>query len=163
MRAKAFDRLSDARKPEIPAPAIDTELQNARHLAEQTGGDLAAFQAIALKKCGMEDYIPALKASPSLIHGEVGWFIPTQLGEMCALTAIQFNHWLNNKGYQYREGNVWRLQPLGEMHGQEYWFEAPSGHREIRIRWRESILYASGLKREIPASQLMLPAQAQRA
>jgi hypothetical protein len=59
-----------------------------------------------------------------------------------------------------RQGRIWRLNPTGEMHGKEYVYEATSGHREIRIRWRESILYASGLKRPIDESQLALPARA---
>jgi prophage antirepressor-like protein len=151
------------RKKEITqvpaAPDIRTELLQAKEYADICGKAPEIFQAKVFQKHGLPEFADALQV-PSSIHGETGWYIPTQLGEMCALTATQLNHWLNNKGFQYREGTVWRLQPMGELHGQEYWFEAPSGHREIRIRWRESILYASGLKREIPASQLMLPARA---
>jgi prophage antirepressor-like protein len=138
--------------------ALKASLSTARLLATETGGDLAAFQRIALEKCGLGDWAPALSTVPK--HGEPGWYNPTQLGEMCGLTAEQVNAYLYNKAFQYREGKIWRLNPSGEMHGKEYVYEATSGHREIRIRWRESILYASGLKRPIDESQLALPARA---
>jgi len=141
-------------------PCIADELQKAKMLATGTGGNLTAFQKIALEKCGMGDYAPALDATPTLVHGEPGWHNATQLGEMAGLTAEQVNAYLYNKAFQYREGKIWRLNPTGEMHGKEYVYEATSGHREIRIRWRESILYASGLKRPIDESQLALPARA---
>jgi len=138
--------------------ALKASLSTARMLATETGGDLAAFQRIALEKCGLGDWAPALSTVPK--HGEPGWYNPTQLGEMCGLTAEQVNAYLYNKAFQYREGKIWRLNPSGEMHGKEYVYEATSGHREIRIRWRESILYASGLKRPLDESQLSLPARA---
>jgi hypothetical protein len=132
---------------------IDTEIQKARHFAELTGGDLRAFQAAALMKCGEPDYAKALLQSvPPVVHGEPGWLNPSQLGERCGLNAREINSYLYNHGYQYPQDGIWRIQPKGEPYGEEYWFEAPSSHREIRIRWRESILYASGLKREQPAA-----------
>jgi hypothetical protein len=45
-------------------------------------------------------------------------------------------------------------------HGREYLYTSPHQHSEIRLSWRESILYASGLKRPIPDDQLALPARA---
>jgi hypothetical protein len=155
------DILTKMEIVQVPAaPFIYEELDRARLLAKVTGGNLAAFQKIALGKCGYGDYAPALDATPTIVHGEPGWHNATQLGEMCGLNAEQVNAYLYNKGFQYREGKIWRLNPSGEMHGKEYVFEATSGHREIRIRWRESILYASGLKRPIDESQLALPARA---
>ena len=46
------------------------------------------------------------------------------------------------------------------LHGREYWYTALGGHQEVRIEWRESILYASGLKRSIANDQAALPAKA---
>lgn len=157
---------------QVPQKAdIRTELLQAKEYADICGKAPESFQAKVFQKHGMPEFADALQPPvPALVHGSTGWFIPTQLGQMCGLTAEQFNHWLHNnpndperRPFQCRDPEnrkVWRLTELGWLHGQEYWFEAPSGHREIRIRWRESILYASGLKREIPASQLMLPARA---
>ncbi len=153
LRKIALEKMDADRETAAPSlgPAvltIEAEMNRARNLAGLTGGDLKAFQAVALKKCGMPEYIEALKA-PCLIHGEGGtWLNPTQLGERCGLNAREVNSYLYNHGYQYPEGPVWRLQPKGDEFGEEYWFEATSGHREIRIRWRESILFASGLKRQ---------------
>lgn len=155
------------RKKEIvqvtpPQPLIQEEIDRAKLLAQVTGGDLREFQKIALKKCGYGDYAPALD-SPSIVHGETGWYNPTRLIALCNdpdLTPERLNWYLHNKGYQVREGFIWRLTPAGKEHGMEYPYEAPSGHREIRIRWRESILYASGLKKAIPSDQLALPARA---
>ena len=150
-------------------PSIISELKQTREEADACGCDPMLLLAAVYRKHGETEKAEALQpAPPALIHGETGWFIPTQLGQMCGLTAEQFNNWIHNnpndperRPFQSRDSvRVWRLTELGLLHGQEYWFEAPSGHREIRIRWRESILYASGLKREIPASQLMLPARA---
>jgi prophage antirepressor-like protein len=151
------------RKREIQqAPAnIEAEINEARHLAELTGGDLRAFQAAALRKHGKPEYADALMQSiPPQIHGQQGWFNPSQLGERCGLNAREINSYLYNKGYQYPQGPVWRLQPKGEPYGEEYWFEATSGHREIRIRWRETVLTASGLIRQPAPDQLALPQSA---
>ena len=162
-REKAFERLAEQKKEITQAlPPIDEELVRARHLAEQTGGNLASFQAVALKKCGLEDYIPALNI-PQVIHGETGWYNPTRLVALCNdpdLTPERLNWYLKNKGFQYRDGYLWRLTPEGQIHGKEYWFTAASGHQEIRIAWRESILYASGLKRAISGDQAALTARA---
>jgi hypothetical protein len=151
----------DARKPVIPA--IDTELQNARHLAEVCGQEAGAFQAAVFKKHGMPEFADIVR--PPVVHGETGWYSVTQLCELAADESLEghperLNNYLRNRGFQYKEERVWRLQPAGEVHGKEYWFESYTGHREIRIRWRESILYASGLKRELSPSQMVLPAKA---
>jgi len=125
-------------------------LNTARLLANETGGDLAAFQKIALDKCGMSEWAPALDTVPALMHGEKGWLIPTQIAEKIndeCITAREVNNFLYNAGYQYRNAGVWRLTDKGEMHGEEYTYESPSRHREIRIRWRESVMEASGLVR----------------
>ena len=174
-RANAPKMMQQFRKKEIvqvPATSsIISELKQTREEADACGCDPMLLLAAVYRKHGETEKAEALQPAPSaIIHGETGWFIPTQLGEMCGLTAEQFNHWLHNnpndperRPFQCRDPEnrkVWRLTELGFLHGQEYWFEAPSGHREVRIRWRLSILYASGLKREIPASQLMLPTRA---
>jgi hypothetical protein len=46
------------------------------------------------------------------------------------------------------------------QHGREYQFNLGNGHSEPRISWRESILYASGLKRPVAQDQIALPARA---
>lgn len=129
---------------------LKKELQIAGWLCDYLGGDVKAYQAIALKKSGMGEYVPAMQV-PATVSGEPGiWFNPTQLGAKCnpSLSPIDVNRYLYNKGFQYPEGLIWRIQTKGEEYGEEYWFEAPSKHREIRIRWKESILYASGLVRK---------------
>jgi hypothetical protein len=164
-RVKAFGRM-EQKKEIAQTPIIDEELVRARHLAEQTGGNLAAFQKIALEKCGYGDYAPALQV-PALVHGEPGWFNVTQLVAMCndpLLNPERLNWYLANnpkdperRPFQYRDENhLWRLTPLGMEHGKEYWYTAPSQHQEIRIAWRESVLYASGLKRPISSDQTAL-------
>lgn len=150
--------IQQFRKKEIvlvpPACNLDLEIQEARHLAELTSGDPRQFMAAALRKCGKTEYADALlKSAPALVHGETGWLTAGALGERCGLNAREINAWLYNHDFQYPQNSLWRLQPKGEAHGEEYWYEAPSGHREIRIRWRESILIASGLKREDAVQQ----------
>jgi len=150
-RIKAFGRMerNEVDLPE-PVPLIQEEIDRAKLLAEVTGGNLREFQKIALMKCGYGDYAKALD-EPAITHGETGWYNPTRLITLCNdpdLTPERLNWYLHNKGFQYRDGYIWRLTDTGKIHGMEYQYEAPSGHREIRIRWRESILYASGLKKE---------------
>ena len=167
--------IQSERKKEIIqtliAPSINTEMQLARELAEQTGGNLRAFQKIALGKCGHADYAPALDETPHIVKGELGWFTPTQLAAMLhdpMINAERLNHYLNNnprdperRPFQYRDENrLWRLTPLGMEHGREYPFHGQGGHVEPRIEWRESILVASGLKRAIDESQISLPVRA---
>ena len=163
------------RKKEIvqspTAPSINTEMQLARELAEQTGGNLRAFQKIALGKCGHADYAPALDETSQIIKGVPGWFTPTQLAALLhvpMINAERLNHYLNNnprdperRPFQYRDENrLWRLTPLGMEHGREYQFHGQGGHIEPRIEWKESILVASGLKRPVDASQIALPVRA---
>jgi prophage antirepressor-like protein len=144
-------------------PQLDTEILHARTLAEKCGKNPDAFMAIALEKCGDGDYARALQV-PALVHGEPGWHNVTQLVTLCndpLLNPERLNHYLKNKGFQYRDENrLWRLAPAGMEHGKEYLFTSPHQHSEIRISWRSSILYASGLKRPVSEGQLALPARA---
>lgn len=157
-------KLADTRiqsKPATPEISpIKTELQQAREYAEACGTSPEAFQAAVFRKHGMNEFAEALEAKPALVSGESGWFNPSQLAEMCRgdgpyLDAKMINHYLNNnpqdlqrRPFQYRDNNkLWRLTELGKEHGREYMFRAVGGHEEIRIEWRETILYASGLKK----------------
>jgi len=137
---------------EIQEPSINQELLQARGYAEACNQDPAAFQAAVFRKHNLNEFADIVR--PAITHGETGWYNVTQLCEMCRDDALaghpeRLNAYLKNHGYQYREQGLWRLQPSGEIHGKEYWYEAPSGHREIRIRWQLSILYASGLLNEV--------------
>ena len=135
---------------QIQTPKIEDELVRAKYLAELSGGNLQAFQKIALEKCGFKDYAPALN-NPAIIHGESGWYNPTRLISLCNdpdLTPERLNWYLKNKGFQVKDGFLWRLTPEGWKHGEEYPFNAPGGHSEPRIAWRKSILTASGLVKE---------------
>lgn len=147
--------------PASLAPAVNTieaEIQRARIIARESGRDERAYLAVAYEKCGVREYIKALNESGSpVVHGEKGWMTPKQLGDRCGLNSREVNSWLYNHGFQFPEGAIWRLQPKGEPYGREYWFEAPGGHREIRVAWREEVLHASGLKRREPETK-MLPA-----
>jgi prophage antirepressor-like protein len=126
---------------------LDTELDRARTIAELTGTDLRTMQAAALRKCGLKEYADAL--TPSLMHGEAGtWLNPTQIGTRCGHTAREVNNFLEWHRFQYRGPDGLWLTDKGELHGEEYDYPTVNKHIEIRIRWRESILTASGLVRE---------------
>ena len=171
-RIKAYERmdqgqilLATASEPKKNLN-LDDELVKAGMLAEKTGAPLKSFQAIALRKCGFADYASALEQH-GLVHGEKGWHNPTELCEILKDPLIvpgnrgaeMINTYLKNQGFQYRDWDgLWRLTEKGEPHGQEYWYETTTKHREIRIRWRESILIASGLKRTLSPDQARLTA-----
>jgi len=149
---------------------IKSELQRAKEYAGFCERDVGSFQAAVFKKHGMPEFADALQV-PALVHGETGWFNVTQLVAMCndpLLNPERLNWYLANnpkdperRPFQYRDENhLWRLTPLGKEHGKEYWYTAPSQHQEIRIAWRESVLYSSGLKRSISGDQAALPAKA---
>ena len=158
--------------PKPQSPDIRSELVEARELAETCRKSTETFQAAILRKHGKSELADALQApASSVIHGEPGWYNPTQLAAMCndpLLTAERLNWYLchnprdpEHRPYQYRDPNrIWRLTALGKEHGREYWYTALGGHQEVRIEWRESILYASGLKRSIANDQAALPAKA---
>ncbi len=131
---------------------LKNEVARAKMLAQESGGDLNAFLAVAFRKCGLEDYVPALNV-PRVVHGERDeWLNATQLGNRCGHSAQEVNHYLSWHKYQYKDHEgLWRLTDLGEQYGEEYWFESTSKHREIRIRWRKEILTASGLTRNSEA------------
>ena len=150
--------------PVAPGPEqLKDEMQKARLCAQETQGSLIAFQKIALERCGLGDYAPALDV-PVYHHGEKGWFIPSELVPLCndpLLNAERLNQYLKNnprdperRPYQYRDENhIWRLTPLGMEHGREITYTARGGHTEPRIEWRSSILYASGLLYEPAPSE----------
>jgi len=134
--------------PPSSEPALETELTNAKRIAELTGTDLRAMQAAALRKCGLKEYADVL--TPSLTHGEAGsWLNPTQIGNRCGHSAREVNNFLEWHRFQYRgPDGLWRLTDKGDAHGEEYDYPTVNKHIEKRIRWRESILTASGLIRE---------------
>lgn len=167
-RLRAFGKMEES-KEIVPAPRqptgpdLDTEIKHARTLAEKCGKNPDVFLAIALEKCGDGDYARALQA-PAVVHGEPGWYNVTQLVALCNDTLLnpeRLNYYLMNRGFQYRDENrLWRLTPAGMGHGKEYLYTSPHQHSEIRISWRESVLYASGLKRPLASDQAALPAMA---
>jgi len=151
-----------------PVPALDEELTEAIHIAEVCKKSPDLFLSAVLEKHGRKWLAAKLETAPGIIHGETGWYNVSQLVAMCddpQLTPERLNYYLWNnpkdpqrRPYQYRDMNkLWRLTLLGQEHGEEYLYTCPSKHQEIRIRWRESILYASGLKRQIEKDQLALP------
>jgi hypothetical protein len=157
-REQALDRLNGDRLSEVPRNGnVKTDLLQAKEYAEVCGRDAGAFQAAVFKKHNLPEFAAALDV-PSVIRGEVGiWFTPTQIAERCGsdLSARNINYFLLNKGFQYLDGGLWRLSDTGKLHGEEYWFTAPSKHSEVRIRWKESIMTASGLVRK-PSETLAL-------
>jgi hypothetical protein len=156
----------------IQVPSLDAELIEARKIAETCQKAPEAFEAEVLRKHGKEYLIPALQvpAPLALVHGETGWYNPSGLVELCndpTLTPERLNWHLANyradgrwQPFQVKDGKLWRLTPLGRQHGREYPFNLGNGHSEPRISWRESVLFASGLKREIPEDQMALPERA---
>jgi len=145
----------------VSIDGIKAELQQAKEYAGVCERDVGSFQAAVFKKYGMTEFADVLR--PAIVHGETGWYNPTRLVSLCNdpdLTPERLNWYLKNKGFQYRDGYIWRLTPAGLIHGREYNFEAPSGHVEVRIAWRESVLYASGLKRPISSDRASLTAKA---
>jgi len=134
---------------------LKTEIARARQIAQEVGCDPKEFMKIALGKCGMSDYAPALDTP--ITHGEPGqWMNPTELGRECSLEPRQVNSWLYNHDFQYPQGPLWRLTAKGEGYGEEYIYNTVSKHAEVRIRWHRSIMVASGLKRPVDESQLAL-------
>jgi hypothetical protein len=150
-RMKAFGKLVEKKIAVIPHNGngdLKKELLEATEYAKIIQCDARILQAAIFKKHGETELADALQ--PTVTRGETGWYNPTRLVTLCNdpdLTPERLNWYLKNKGYQYKDGFIWRLTPEGAIHGREYVYEAPSGHKEIRISWRESILYASGLKR----------------
>jgi hypothetical protein len=174
LRESILEKMGTESKELVPVkqPAdIHNELKEAALLAETCRKSSETFQAAILRKHGKSELADALQGpASSVIHGEPGWYNPTQLAAMCndpMLTAERLNWYLCNnprdpehRSYQYRDPNrIWRLTTLGKEHGREYWYSALGGHQEIRIEWRESILYASGLKHPIANDQTALPAR----
>jgi len=152
----------------IQEPGIIPELMQAKEEAEVCGCEPKVLLAAVYRKHGETEKANAL--NPAVIHGEPGWYNPSGLVELCNdpnLTAERLNQYLANyrengewKPFQYREGRIWRLTKHGMDHGREYPFNLGNGHSEPRIAWRESVLYASGLKRQVSEDQMALPARA---
>jgi hypothetical protein len=137
---------------------ISYDLVEAKQIAELTGADPKVMQAAILRKHGYPELAAVLAPqNPEYVHGETGWYNPSGLVELCndpGLTPERLNQFLANyredgewRPFQYREGKIWRLTKRGMQHGREYQFNLGNGHSEPRISWRESILYAAGLKK----------------
>jgi len=143
------------------------DLIEAKQIAKLIDTDPKILQAAILRKHGYPEYADVLLPMPSIIqHGEAGvWFTVTQLGREAGepdrpIQPERINYYLMNHGFQYRDGPIWRLTSLGMEHGEEYPYPTVNKHVEVRIRWRESVLYASGLKRPISTDQAALTAPA---
>lgn len=122
------------------------DLIEAKQIAKLTDTDPKILQAAILRKHGYPEIADAIR--PAITHGESGWYNPTSLMKFCNdpdLTPERLNWYLKNKGFQVKDGFLWRLTPEGQKHGEEYQFNAPGGHSEPRIAWRKSVLVASGL------------------
>jgi prophage antirepressor-like protein len=122
------------------------DLIEAKQIAKLTDTDPKILQAAILRKHGYPEIADAIR--PAITRGETGWYNPTSLMKFCNdpdLTSERLNWYLKNKGFQVKDGFLWRLTPEGQKHGEEYQFNAPGGHSEPRIAWRKSILVASGL------------------
>lgn len=151
--------LQQFRKHEIMQVQPDTDkldevvaydLKEAKQIAELTGTDPRAMQAAILEKHGYPELAKVLSRQlPAIQSGEAGiWLNPTQIGARCGHSAREVNNFLEWHRFQYRgPDGLWRLTDKGELHGEEYEYPTVSKHIEIRIRWRESILTASGLIR----------------
>lgn len=160
-RKTIIERLGEEKKDVViiqERPRIEEMLERAKHYAVLTEGNVKEFQAAIFRKYNLPELADALTipSVPATVHGETGWYNVSQLCDRFPIQEIEghperLNLYLKNQGYQYRDQGLWRLQPKGEVHGKEYWYEAPSGHREIRIRWRLSIMYACGLVKDDPA------------
>jgi len=180
-RLKAFGQLAGIKneiapvQPEPDEPdeldeVVAYDLREAAQIAELTKVDPKMMQAAILRKHGYKELADVL--APPLVHGESGWHKPGDLARQCGLTTEMFNNWLNNnpkdpdrRPFQYKDHDtrLWRLTPLGMEHGAEYPYTVEfTGHTEVRIKWRESILKACGLKRDIAPDQTALPARAGR-
>jgi len=152
-------------------PILDAELTEAIHIAEICNKSPDLFLSAVLEKYGKTHLAAKLETAPVIVHGEAGWYNVSQLVAMCndpLLNAERLNNYLQNnprdperRPFQYRDVNkLWRLTMLGREHGEEYLYTCPSKHPEIRIRWRESILFASGLRKPVAPDQVMLPQKA---
>ena len=180
LRSGILDKMSNAlaERKEIalvkPEPdeldeVVAYDLREARQIAELTGTDPKLMQAAILRKHGYKELADVLV--PPIVHGEPGWHKPGDLARQCGLTTEMFNNWLNNnpkdpdrRPFQCRDHDtrLWRLTPLGMEHGAEYPFTVwDNGHTEVRIKWRDSILKACGLKRDLAPDQVMLPQKSQ--
>jgi hypothetical protein len=156
-------------EPEELDEVVAYDLREAAQIAELTKADPKAMQAAILRKHGYKELADVLV--PPITRGEPGWHKPGDLARQCGLTTEQFNHWLNNnpkdpdrRPFQYRDHDtrLWRLTPLGMEHGAEYPYTVEfTGHTEVRIKWRDSILRACGLKRDLAPDQVMLPQKSQ--
>jgi prophage antirepressor-like protein len=173
--------IQQYRKKEIVPATAEPEKQEldevvsyglieAKQIAELTGTDPRVMQAAFLRANGYPEYADVLvPPAPGYVHGEPGWYNPSGLVELCndpALTPERLNKWLENyredgewRPFQYREGKIWRLTRRGMEHGREYPFNLGNGHSEPRISWRESVLYAVGLKHRVSQDQMQIPAR----
>ena len=180
-RLKAFCKMESEKEiapvQQPPTQELDEvvayDLIEAKQIAKLTDTDPKALQAAILRKHGYPEIADVISPpAPSYVHGETGWYNPSGLVELCNdpnLTPERLNQYLANyrengewRPFQVRDRilKIWRLTPRGLEHGREYAFNLGNGHSEPRISWRESILYASGLKRPLSESQMALPARA---
>lgn len=73
------------------------------------------------------------------VEHNVGSYNPTQLGVHIGLKAQMVNKLLAERGWQKREGKVWRLTEIGKAYGEELPFKR-NGHSDYRILWNEDAL-----------------------
>lgn len=139
-------------RPKVPTPFADkiTDLgETARALEKYiTGlkGGMALAQAIAFAEAndGL-NYEPIKKLLPPAEH-ETGYLNATQVGEKLGLgkgniAGRKANGKLKDAGFQYKDGQSWRLTDEGTAYGEELPYSR-NGHSDYQIRWNVSIIDA---------------------
>lgn len=91
------------------------------------------------------DMTPVKKLIKPAEH-ETGWLTPTEIGiKMEGKKAAEINKMFVNAELQYqyigaKGKKAWRLTEKGKNYGEEFPYDAKTGHSGYQIRWNESVI-----------------------
>lgn len=120
------------------AKAIMKEFSVSPGMAQAT-----AFKLVEPHYC--IDMTPVKKLIKPAEH-ETGWLTPTEIGiKMGGKKAAEINKMFVNAELQYqyigaKGKKAWRLTEKGKNYGEEFPYDAKTGHSGYQIRWNESVI-----------------------
>ena len=95
---------------------------------------IATVQAINMVSNFYKFNLSELKALIPPAEHETGYMNATQLGEKVGKTARAVNQFLQENGYQFRDGKNWRLTEKGKQYAEEIPYDTGK-HSGYQIRW----------------------------
>jgi len=127
--------------------AVKDALDTAEYIASRLGVKIGIAQAAAIKMVEENSDIklqPLKGLLPSAEH-DTAFLNATDIGQRIGESAVKTNQLLALKGLQHQSTNSkgkkeWHLTNAGKKYGEEFPYDASTGHSGYQVKWNESVI-----------------------